>query len=221
MNRINTLLLLLTLTGFLFLTTACGGTPVESANQTNGGEHMDDEHADDGHADEHMDDMPHMHVDAPDEFADLSNPLGADHEAIEAGEAIFQVNCATCHGPEGKGDGPGAEGLDPKPADLTDGTMMGDLSDGYLFWRVSKGGAIEPFTSAMPAWENVLTEEQRWQAISYIRSLTAAAAEEAHEHMEDEHMEGDEHSADEHMEDEQHMEGDEHTEEGEHGEDEN
>jgi hypothetical protein len=56
--------------------------------------------------------------------------------------------------------------LDPKPATLADGVMMNELSDGYLFWRVSKGGAMEPFNSAMPAWESGLTEEQRWQVIS-------------------------------------------------------
>ena len=135
--------------------------------------------------------MTHMHVEAPDEFAALKNPLVDDHEALEAGEETFNTLCATCHGPEGKGDGPGAAELNPKPADLSDGEMLGSLSDGYLFWRVSKGGAIEPFNSAMPAWEEGLTEEQRWQVIAYLRTLS-----EPHRHMEemdDGHMEADDH----------------------------
>ncbi|MGB3713137.1 MAG: hypothetical protein WA996_01790, partial [Candidatus Promineifilaceae bacterium] len=63
-------------------------------------------------------------------------------------------------------------GLDPKPANLSDSEMMHDLSDGYLFWRVSKGGYLEPFNSHMPPWESWLTEEQRWQVISYVRTLS-------------------------------------------------
>ena len=81
------------------------------------------------------------------------------------------MNCLTCHGEEGAGDGPGSIGLDPKPASLGDGEMMRDLSDGYLFWRVSQGGAMEPFNSAMPSWIG-LSEEQRWQVISYVRTLS-------------------------------------------------
>jgi hypothetical protein len=46
--------------------------------------------------------------------------------------------------------------------------MMGDS---YLFWRISEGGAMEPFNSAMPAWKDVLDEEARWNVIHYIRAL--------------------------------------------------
>ncbi len=133
------------------------------------GEHMDeDEHMED--EDEHqMDEMDNMHVEAPDEFASLTNPFAGDTDAIAEGQEIFVTNCVTCHGPEGAGDGDAAAGLDPKPANLGDTEMMSSLTDGYLFWRVSKGGAMEPFNSAMVAWEGSLTEEQRWQVISYVR----------------------------------------------------
>ncbi|MGB3717209.1 MAG: c-type cytochrome, partial [Candidatus Promineifilaceae bacterium] len=120
-------------------------------------EHMEDEHMEDEHKedeDEHqmdqMDQMDHMHVEAPDEFTSLTNPFAGDTDAITAGQEIYEINCRTCHGPEGAGDGPGAVGLDPKPANLSDSEMMHDLSDGYLFWRVSKGGYLEPFNSHMP-----------------------------------------------------------------------
>lgn len=153
---------------------------------------MDDE----DHAGDSMDSMDHAHVEAPDEFASLINPFAGDHEAIEAGDVIFQTNCATCHGPEGRGDGPAAEGLDPKPATLADRTMMNTLTDGYLFWRTSKGGQMEPFNSAMPAWEAGLTEQQRWQVISFLRTLA-----DDNEHMDD----------GEHMDEEEHMDDDDHS----------
>lgn len=133
--------------------------------------------------------MAHMHVATPEEFEGLANPAAGDSEAIAAGADIFAVNCASCHGPAGEGDGPAAEGLNPKPAALADGMMMNTLTDGYLFWRVSKGGQSEPFNSAMPAWENALTIEERWQVISFIRTLQQGIGGHDGNHMGGAHME--------------------------------
>jgi mono/diheme cytochrome c family protein len=137
----------------------------------------------------HMDNMGHIHTDPPDEFAELTNPLANDPEAIEGGMVLYDTLCVSCHGPEGRGDGPAGEVLEPKPANLADSMMMGELSDGYLFWRISKGGAMEPFNSAMPAWEASLTEAERWQLVSYIRSLSDAG----NDHTEDDHHMDDDH----------------------------
>jgi hypothetical protein len=164
--------------GLLIFVAACSSEASDEVVEDNlmEDEHMEDEHMEDEHMEDEngdqMDQMDHMHVDPPDEFAGLTNPLADDTVALTAGKDIFEVNCATCHGPEGAGDGPSAAGLDPKPANLSDGEMMPTMNDGYLFWRVSKGGSVEPFNSAMPAWETVLTEEQRWQVISYVRTLS-------------------------------------------------
>jgi len=112
-----------------------------------------------------------MEMDTPTEYADLTNPYVGDHEAAEAGAEIYEINCATCHGVEGQGDGPAAAGLDPQPANLADAHMMEDMSDGALFWRVSEGGAFDPFNSAMPAWKNALSEDEIWQLVAYIREF--------------------------------------------------
>ena len=111
------------------------------------------------------------HVETPHEYEELKNPYEGDHEVAEAGAEIYQANCETCHGTEGKGDGPAAAGLDPQPADLTDTHMMEEMSDGALFWRVSEGGMMEPFNSVMPAWKGTLTDDQIWQVVTYIQEF--------------------------------------------------
>lgn len=126
-----------------------------------------EEHA----GEEHAEGMEHEHAEPPDEYANLTNPFADDPEAIAAGEQIYVVNCAPCHGKTGQGDGPAGAALDPKPANLADAEMMSMMSDGYLFWRVSEGGLFEPFSSAMPPWKDTLSEEQRWQVIAFERTL--------------------------------------------------
>jgi cytochrome c553 len=173
----------------LLLLAACADNTPAGAEEPAEGEHDEeagdiDEHDEDEDAEhededaehedeeaEHEDDE-HAHVEAPDEFADLTNPLSGDAEATTVGEALFQTNCATCHGETGEGDGPAAAGLDPAPASLADSAMMSDLTDGYLFWRISEGGAHDPFNSAMPAWQGTLSEDEIWQVISYVRTLS-------------------------------------------------
>jgi mono/diheme cytochrome c family protein len=99
----------------------------------------------------------------PAEFAGQSNPLGADSAA--EGQTIFETYCATCHGPEGHGDGPAGQSLDPRPKDLAE--LQAQVGDDYLFWRISDGKA----GTAMVAWKDILTEEQIWQVASFIRTL--------------------------------------------------
>jgi mono/diheme cytochrome c family protein len=99
----------------------------------------------------------------PTEYAGLTNPLGA--EAAEEGAAVFQTNCETCHGPQGHGDGPAGQSLDPRPRNLAE--LQTQVGDGYLYWRIHDG---KPGTS-MVAWKGILTEEQIWQAVSFIRTL--------------------------------------------------
>jgi mono/diheme cytochrome c family protein len=105
----------------------------------------------------------------PEQFADLSNPLSDDPEMIAEGEVLYQANCSSCHGFTGKGDGTAASGLEPRPENLAQN--QSDLSDAYLFWRISEGGLIKPFNSLMPAWKGLMNEEKIWQVVSYLRNL--------------------------------------------------
>jgi mono/diheme cytochrome c family protein len=99
----------------------------------------------------------------PTEYAGLTNPLGAG--AATQGAEVFKTNCEMCHGPQGHGDGPAGQALDPRPRNLAE--LQTKASDDFLFWRIREG---KPGTS-MVAWKGILTDEQVWQVISFIRTL--------------------------------------------------
>ena len=99
----------------------------------------------------------------PMEYAGLTNPLGAD--AATQGAEVFHTNCQMCHGPQGHGDGPAGQALDPKPRNLAE--LQTKASDDFLFWCIREG---KPGTS-MVAWKGILTDEEIWQAVSFIRTL--------------------------------------------------
>jgi mono/diheme cytochrome c family protein len=91
------------------------------------------------------------------------NPLPNDKKVVEQGEKVAKINCVSCHGATGKGDGAAAVALNPKPADWTSGRVQ-DEADGELFWKISNG------RGAMPPWKH-LPENDRWAVLRYIRSL--------------------------------------------------
>ncbi len=91
------------------------------------------------------------------------NPLPGDKKVVEQGEKVAKVNCVSCHGPTGRGDGAAAGALNPKPADWTSARVQ-DETDGEIFWKISNG------RGAMPPWKH-LSENDRWAVIRYIRSL--------------------------------------------------
>ena len=99
----------------------------------------------------------------PAEFAGKINLLGAD--AVTAGAEVFKNNCEACHGPQGHGDGPAGAALDPRPKNLA--VFAPAVGDDYLYWRINTGKE----GTSMVAWKGVLTEEQIWQVISFIRTL--------------------------------------------------
>jgi mono/diheme cytochrome c family protein len=94
------------------------------------------------------------------EHSNSVNPIQPTAESQSAGKAIFEQNCATCHGADGNGV------LQGMPA-LTDHGMMSEMSEGDIFHKISEG---VPGTG-MPPWEDVLTEEERWHLVNYVNTL--------------------------------------------------
>ena len=82
---------------------------------------------------------------------------------MASGKKLAETNCASCHGASGKGDGPAAAALNPKPADWTSAKVQAE-SEGELFWKISNG------RGPMPPWKH-LSEKDRWDLVSYVKSL--------------------------------------------------
>jgi len=89
--------------------------------------------------------------------------------SIANGRALYHTHCEVCHGEAGYGDGPAAQGLTPKPADLT-AKHTADHTVGDLFWWLTHG--IKG--SAMPGFQDRLSVEDRWDLINFLRALSAS-----------------------------------------------
>ncbi len=89
------------------------------------------------------------------------NPYAHDGEAPAAGAKLFGQYCVECHGKN-------AEGGHGHPA-LTSARVR-HASDGELQWLLRNGS----LWNGMPSW-SALPEQQRWQLITYLRSLPAPA----------------------------------------------
>jgi copper transport protein len=100
-------------------------------------------------------------------LASLPNPFPPGLASTQIGAPLYAEYCLPCHGSEGKGDGPAGLAMNPPPADLTIHTAPGVHPDGQLFEWITNGFP----GSVMPAFSEILTEEQRWHMVNYIRTF--------------------------------------------------
>jgi cytochrome c553 len=108
----------------------------------------------------------------PEDADKTKNPVEATAESIEKGKALYfeksKGNCVFCHGDTGTGNEANMPRLRRKPADLTNKVRMTAMTDGEVFWKITKG-----ITGIMPAGEKKMpTAEERWHVVNYVRTLT-------------------------------------------------
>jgi mono/diheme cytochrome c family protein len=88
---------------------------------------------------------------------------------LERGAGVYKANCVPCHGPLGKGDGPSAAMLDPKPRDHSNRTYMDTLSDEQIAATVVQGGA--PRYPNMPSHPHIKGEDLV-AIVAHVRTLS-------------------------------------------------
>ena len=101
---------------------------------------------------------------APPDANNLKNPLAGNTAVLKDAKTLYTSMCAPCHGDKGRGDGPAAMALNPRPADHSSATIQSE-TDGSLFWKMTTG------KGAMQSYKTQLTEQQRWSLVNYIRTL--------------------------------------------------
>ena len=99
----------------------------------------------------------------------LQNPVPPTPAAIAAARLIYENRCANCHGIDGDGKGPKAEELSVAPADFRNARAMAAITDGELYWQITKGAR------PMPSFES-LSEQERWELVDYVRTFASPSS---------------------------------------------
>jgi mono/diheme cytochrome c family protein len=97
---------------------------------------------------------------APPSAQAAKNPYQGQDAAVLAGKHLYAKNCLACHGKLGKGTG--------NVPSLVDG-KLDSVKSGEVFWFISRGDK----DNGMPAWAPVLSATERWQVVTYVKSMAA------------------------------------------------
>ena len=106
----------------------------------------------------------------PHQAAGQQNPVAASEASIAEGKALYQPNCASCHGDTGAGDGAESDTLKISPPDLSNPAMWRQ-KDGALYLRIIEGKA------PMPSFRSKCSPHEVWALVNYVRSLAPRDAE--------------------------------------------
>jgi mono/diheme cytochrome c family protein len=100
---------------------------------------------------------------APASAVQQQNPVESTAASVSRGRALYLANCSSCHGTDGAGDGPIAADMHPSPPPL--GERIPHMTDGAIAYRIAVGSA----GTRMPGFAATLTENDRWDLVSFLR----------------------------------------------------
>lgn len=102
---------------------------------------------------------------------DVPSPTVPDNEAsVTAGDGLFGMECASCHGSDGRKPAPIGQSMYPRVPSLSSPAVQ-SLSDKEVFWVIKNGIRL----SGMPGFGRINTDDEIWQLTYYVRSLRAPA----------------------------------------------
>ena len=101
----------------------------------------------------------------PPEASKVLNPVKPTAASSAAGKQRFTYDCAMCHNANGDGKGDLAESMNLKLPDFRDPEALKSVTDGGIFYVISKGH------KPMPGEESRAKPEQIWNLVNYVRSL--------------------------------------------------
>ena len=111
------------------------------------------------------------------EYRGQTNPFALSADSVREGRELYATHCALCHGSQGLGDGQIANSLSPSPALLAHLIQMPIAVDEFLLWSISEGG--EAFGTSMPAFKEVLSREEIWNTVSFLRAGLPPSSQDA------------------------------------------
>lgn len=94
--------------------------------------------------------------------SELRNPIAPSEASLSQGKALFDINCAMCHGNTSAERGPVGKKLTPPPPGL-DHDMMKGLSDSTIFKAITFG------VGRMPPFQDKLLPQERWSLVNFLR----------------------------------------------------
>ncbi len=94
-----------------------------------------------------------------------------------AGQPLYERYCAACHGIKGRGNGPAAAALRPRPIDMSEPVWQRGVSDDYLRRIIRDGGTAVGRSPQMAPWGFALNERQLEDVVAYLRALAREEVE--------------------------------------------
>ncbi|MEJ7693509.1 cytochrome c [Daejeonella sp.] len=95
----------------------------------------------------------------------LVSPYLIEPLTLPQGQEIYTIYCASCHGHQGMSDGTATNNLKVKPLKFQD-KKVSSQTNGAIFWKIREG------RGEMPSFRDVLSDEQKWQMVEYIRDIS-------------------------------------------------
>ena len=111
---------------------------------------------------------PRVSADKLAEAKGLKNAVASNAKTVADAKGIYAGKgaCLSCHGEAGKGDGAAGASFNPKPRNFADINWQKARTDGEIFWAITHGTDF-----GMLAYENMLSKEERWTLVNYIREF--------------------------------------------------